>query len=160
MASGEVETAELEELAVMAESPQITGFSQDRQGVDRKSGRGLSASRSSSGGRHEAVPQMTSDAVRRPDQDLTILRIRGSYTAVLDKLNFYTDADFLRRRREVASLNLKLSAPELKEASNGRCSNKIRLVLSLRRRRTAKRATAGHVCPREPNSVLELGFRL
>ncbi|MGN8119176.1 type IV secretory system conjugative DNA transfer family protein [Labrys sp. 22185] len=81
-----------------------------------KAGRGLSASRSSSGGRYEAVPLMTSDAVRRLDQDHTILQIRGSYAAVLNKLNFYTDAEFLKRRREVASLNLKLPAPELKEA--------------------------------------------
>lgn len=87
-----------------------------RQYVERegwgKSG-GLLLSKQASQGRFELIPLMDPDAVLRLDDNATILQIRGTYGAVLNKLNFYTDEKFVDRRRQVAAFADRMPNPEI-----------------------------------------------
>jgi type IV secretion system protein VirD4 len=65
-------------------------------------------------GRWEAIPLMTADQLRRLDQNKTVLTTSGHRSAVLDKLNFYTDERFIRRRDQVAHFGALVVVPELK----------------------------------------------
>jgi len=64
-------------------------------------------------GRWEAVPLLTSDQLLRLDDAKTVLTIRGHFSAVLDKLNFYTDKRFVKRRNEVAAFTELVTAPKV-----------------------------------------------
>ncbi|GAI31227.1 unnamed protein product, partial [marine sediment metagenome] len=87
-----------------------------RQYVERegwgKTG-GLLLSRQASQGRFELIPLMDPDAVLRLDDNATILQIRGTYGAILNKLNFYADKKFVDRRSQVASYTSKMPIPVL-----------------------------------------------
>jgi len=87
-----------------------------RQYVERegwgKTG-GLLLSRQASQGRFELIPLMDPDAVLRLDDNATILQIRGTYGAILNKLNFYADKKFVDRRSQVASYTSKMPKPVL-----------------------------------------------
>lgn len=87
-----------------------------RQYVEREGwGRAdrLLLSKQASQGRFELIPLMDMDAVLRLDDNFTILQIRGTYGAVLNKLNFYTDEKFVDRQRQVAPYAGSLPKPEL-----------------------------------------------
>ncbi|MGO4450426.1 type IV secretory system conjugative DNA transfer family protein [Phyllobacterium sp. TAF24] len=94
----------------------IISINLGRQYVERegwgKSG-GLLMSKQASQGRFELIPLMDPDAVLRLDDNFTILQIRGTFGAVLNKLNFYTDAKFVERRKQVASYAARMPKPEL-----------------------------------------------
>ena len=64
-------------------------------------------------GRWEAVPLLTSDQLLRLDDAKTVLTIRGHFSAVLDKLNFYTDKRFVKRRNDVAAFAPLVTAPRV-----------------------------------------------
>ena len=64
-------------------------------------------------GRWEAMPLLTSDQLLRLDDAKTVLTIRGHFSAVLDKLNFYTDKRFVKRRNEVAAFAALVTAPKV-----------------------------------------------
>ena len=64
-------------------------------------------------GRWEAVPLLTSDQLLRLDDAKSVLTIRGHFSAVLDKLNFYTDDRFVNRRNEVASFAALVTTPKV-----------------------------------------------
>jgi type IV secretion system protein VirD4 len=87
-----------------------------RQYVERegwgKAG-GLLLSKQASQGRFELIPLMDPDAVLRLDDNSTILQIRGTYGAILNKLNFYTDEQFVDRRRQVAPHAARMPNPVL-----------------------------------------------
>ena len=73
----------------------------------------LGFGRRSRQGRWEAVPLLTSDQLLRLDDAKTVLTIRGHFSAVLDKLNFYTDKRFVKRRNEVAAFAPLVTAPRV-----------------------------------------------
>jgi type IV secretion system protein VirD4 len=73
--------------------------------------KGISLGRRASQGRFELVPLMPPDMVRRLDDKKTVLQIRGNYSTLLNKLNFYTDQRFVDRRRIVSGLGLQLPSP-------------------------------------------------
>jgi type IV secretion system protein VirD4 len=76
--------------------------------------KGISFGRRASQGRFELVPLMPPDMVRRLDDQKTILQIRGNYSALLGKLNFYTDPKFVDRRKIVSGIGLQLPTPLIK----------------------------------------------
>ena len=61
----------------------------------------------------EAMPLLTSDQLLRLDDAKTVLTIRGHFSAVLDKLNFYADKRFVKRRNEVAAFAALVTAPKV-----------------------------------------------
>lgn len=87
-----------------------------RQYVERegwgKAG-GLLLSKQASQGRFELIPLMDTDAVLRLDDNSTILQIRGTYGAVLNKLNFYSDEKFVDRRKQVSAFTDRMPKPVL-----------------------------------------------
>lgn len=74
-------------------------------------GGGLLMSKQASQGRFELIPLMDPDAVLRLDDSSTILQIRGTYGAILNKLNFYEDQKFIDRQREVAVYAARMPQP-------------------------------------------------
>jgi type IV secretion system protein VirD4 len=64
-------------------------------------------------GRWEEAPLMAADQLMRLDDRKTVLTMRGHFSAVLDKLNFYTDKKFLNRLAEVDHLTAMLNTPAL-----------------------------------------------
>jgi type IV secretion system protein VirD4 len=85
-----------------------------RQYVEREGwgrGGGLLMSKQASQGRFELIPLMDPDAVLRLDDRSTILQIRGTYGAILNKLNFYEDPMFFDRRREAAVHAARMPQP-------------------------------------------------
>jgi type IV secretion system protein VirD4 len=64
-------------------------------------------------GRWEAMPLLTSDQLLRLDDSKTVLTVRGHFSAVLEKLNFYTDKRFVKRRDEVAAFAPLVTAPRV-----------------------------------------------
>jgi len=85
-----------------------------RQYVEREGwgkGGGLLMSKQASQGRFELIPLMDPDAVLRLDDRSTILQIRGTYGAILNKLNFYEDPMFVDRRCEVAVHAARMPEP-------------------------------------------------
>lgn len=74
-------------------------------------GGGLLMSKQVSQGRFELIPLMDPDAVLRLDDRSTILQIRGTYGAILNKLNFYEDQMFVDRRRDVAVYAARMPQP-------------------------------------------------
>ena len=56
---------------------------------------------------------LTSDQLLRLDDAKTVLTIRGHFSAVLDKLNFYTDKRFVKRRNDVAAFAPLVTAPRV-----------------------------------------------
>ena len=57
------------------------------------------------------LPLMTSDELQRMDDRKTALNVRGNFSAMLTKLNFYTDKRFVRRIDEVWRFSPLLAAP-------------------------------------------------
>ena len=85
-----------------------------RQYVEREGwgkGGGLLMSKQASQGRFELIPLMDPDAVLRLDDFSTILQIRGTYGAILNKLNFYEDQKFVDHRRQVAVHAARMPEP-------------------------------------------------
>ena len=64
-------------------------------------------------GRWEEAPLMAADQLMRLDDGKTVLTMRGHFSAVLDKLNFYEDKKFLTRLAEVDHLTAMLNTPAL-----------------------------------------------
>ncbi|PSH63366.1 TRAG protein [Phyllobacterium brassicacearum] len=94
----------------------IVSLNLGRQYVEREGwgkGGGLLMSKQASQGRFELIPLMDPDAVLRLDDHSTILQIRGTYGAILNKLNFYTDQKFVDRRKQVAANTARMLKPEL-----------------------------------------------
>ena len=83
----------------------------EREGWGESGGVGFG--RRSRQGRWEAMPLLTSDQLQRLDDAKTVLTIRGHFSAVLDKLNFYTDKRFVKRRNEVAAFAPLVTAPKV-----------------------------------------------
>jgi type IV secretion system protein VirD4 len=83
----------------------------EREGWGESGGSGFG--RRTRQGRWEAVPLLTSDQLLRLDDAKTVLTIRGHFSAVLDKLNFYTDKRFVKRRNEVAAFAALVTAPKV-----------------------------------------------
>ncbi|WFU07340.1 type IV secretory system conjugative DNA transfer family protein (plasmid) [Rhizobium sp. CB3171] len=84
----------------------------EREGWGKQAG--LLFGKQASSGRFELVPLMDPGAVQRLGDDKTMLQVRSGYGAVLNKLNVYTDARFVARRREVESCKSELVIPEVK----------------------------------------------
>ena len=84
----------------------------EREGWGRQTG--LLFGKQASSGRFELVPLMDPGSVQRLDDDNTILQVRSGYGAILNKLNFYSDARFVARRRDVAGWKSKLVIPEIR----------------------------------------------
>ncbi|AYG64544.1 type IV secretory system conjugative DNA transfer family protein [Rhizobium jaguaris] len=83
-----------------------------REGWGRHTG--LLLAKNASSGRFEAVPLMDPGSIQRLDDDKTILQVRSGYGAILNKLNFYSDARFIARRRGVEAWKSELVIPELR----------------------------------------------
>lgn len=83
----------------------------EREGWGESGGVGFG--RRSRQGRWEAMPLLTPDQLQRLDDAKTVLTIRGHFSAVLDKLNFYTDKRFVKRRNEVAAFAPLVTAPKV-----------------------------------------------
>ena len=83
----------------------------EREGWGESGGAGFG--RRSRQGRWEAVPLLTADQLLRLDDAKTVLTIRGHFSAVLDKLNFYTDKRFVKRRNDVAGFAPLVTAPRV-----------------------------------------------
>ena len=91
-----------------------------REGWSSSPGRGGMGLRSNSrSGRFEAEPLISSDAVRRFDNRKSLLLVRGHNGAVLDKLHFFLDRDFIEARKKVASYGEALSVPVLAPLREG-----------------------------------------
>ncbi|WP_343074048.1 type IV secretory system conjugative DNA transfer family protein [Microvirga zambiensis] len=85
-----------------------------REGWSSSPGKGGMGLRSNSrSGRFEAEPLISSDAVRRFDNRKSLLLVRGQNGAVLDKLHFFLDRDYIEARRKVASYGEALNVPVL-----------------------------------------------
>ncbi|NTG25107.1 type IV secretory system conjugative DNA transfer family protein [Agrobacterium rhizogenes] len=84
----------------------------EREGWGRH--RGLLFGKQASSGRFELMPLMDPGSVQRLDDDNTILQVRSGYGAILNKLNFYSDARFIARRREVEGRKSELVVPEIR----------------------------------------------
>ena len=85
---------------------------EEREGWGKHSG--LLLAKKASSGRFELVPLMDPGSVQRLDDSNTILQVRSGYGAVLNKLNFYTDARFIARRRQVEGWKSELEIPEVR----------------------------------------------
>ena len=83
----------------------------EREGWGRQTG--LLFGKQASSGRFELMPLMGPGSVQRLDDNNTILQIRSGYGAILNKLNFYSDARFIARRREVQGWKRELVVPEV-----------------------------------------------
>ncbi|RTL81055.1 MAG: hypothetical protein EKK29_18705, partial [Hyphomicrobiales bacterium] len=70
------------------------------------------ASRSTQG-RWELEPLMAPEALRRLDSKKSVLLMRGQYTAVLDKINFFTDGGYKRKVAASAPFSAQLSVPDV-----------------------------------------------
>jgi len=91
-----------------------------REGWSSSPGRGGMGLRSNSrSGRFEAEPLISSDAVRRFDNRKSLLLVRGHNGAVLDKLHFFLDRDFIEARKKVASYGEALNVPVLAPLREG-----------------------------------------
>jgi type IV secretion system protein VirD4 len=101
IAVGDVETADIV-------SKEIGNHYVEREGWNKQHG-----GRSSSSGRFEFVPLRTVAQITGLSDKKTLLYIRGVATAELKKLNFYTDSDFVKRRKAIDTLKLKLPEPSL-----------------------------------------------
>ncbi|GLS18027.1 conjugal transfer protein TraG [Labrys miyagiensis] len=98
---GDVETADIV-------SKEIGNHYVEREGWSKQQG-----GRSSSSGRFEFVPLRTVAQITGLSDKKTLLYIRSVATAELAKLNFYTDKDFLKRRKAIEARNLTLPEPSL-----------------------------------------------
>ncbi|NTI46143.1 type IV secretory system conjugative DNA transfer family protein [Rhizobium rhizogenes] len=83
----------------------------EREGWGRQTG--LLFGKQASSGRFELVPLIDPASVQRLDDSNTVLQVRGGYGAILNKLNFYGDARFIARRREVEGWKSELVIPEI-----------------------------------------------
>jgi type IV secretion system protein VirD4 len=91
-----------------------------REGWSSSPGKGGMGLRSNSrSGRFEAEPLISSDAVRRFDNRKSLLLVRGHNGAVLDKLHFFLDRDYIEARKKVASYGEALNVPVLKPLKEG-----------------------------------------
>jgi type IV secretion system protein VirD4 len=70
-------------------------------------------------GRFDAEPLISSDAVRRFDNRKSLLLVRGHNGAVLDKLHFFLDRDYIEARKRVASYGEALNVPVLEPLKEG-----------------------------------------
>jgi type IV secretion system protein VirD4 len=84
----------------------------EREGWGRQAG--LLFGKQASSGRFELMPLMDPGSVQRLDDNSTILQVRSGYGAILNKLNFYSDARFIARRREVEGWKSELVIPEVR----------------------------------------------
>ncbi|NKL24064.1 type IV secretory system conjugative DNA transfer family protein [Rhizobium leguminosarum] len=84
----------------------------EREGWGRPTG--LLFGKQASSGRFELMPLMDPGSVQRLDDNNTILQVRSGYGAVLNKLNFYSDARFIVRRRDVEGWKRELVVPEVR----------------------------------------------
>jgi type IV secretion system protein VirD4 len=64
-------------------------------------------------GRWEETPLLTADQLQQLNDSKAVLTIRGHCSAVIDKLNFYSDARFQQRLKDVAKFQSNVSTPEL-----------------------------------------------
>lgn len=80
---------------------------------------GLGLRSNSRSGRFEAEPLISSDAVRRFDNRKSLLLVRGHNGAVLDKLHFFVDRDYIEARKKVASYGAALNVPVLEPLKEG-----------------------------------------
>jgi type IV secretion system protein VirD4 len=64
-------------------------------------------------GRWEETPLLTADQLQQLNDSKAVLTIRGHCSAVIDKLNFYSDARFQQRLKAVAKFQSYVSTPEL-----------------------------------------------
>lgn len=64
-------------------------------------------------GRWEETPLLTADQLQQLNDSKAVLTIRGHCSAVIDKLNFYSDARFQQRFKDVAKFQSNVSTPEL-----------------------------------------------
>ncbi|QND44596.1 type IV secretory system conjugative DNA transfer family protein (plasmid) [Rhizobium lusitanum] len=85
---------------------------EEREGWGRQTG--LLFGKQASSGRFELMPLMDPGSVQRLDDENTILQVRSGYGAILNKLNFYSDARFIARRREVEGWKSELVIPEVR----------------------------------------------
>jgi type IV secretion system protein VirD4 len=91
-----------------------------REGWSSSPGKGGMGLRSNSrSGRFEAEPLISSDAVRRFDNRKSLLLVRGHNGAVLDKLHFFLDRDYIEARETVASYGEALNVPVLEPLTEG-----------------------------------------
>jgi type IV secretion system protein VirD4 len=91
-----------------------------REGWSSSPGKGGMGLRSNSrSGRFEAEPLISSDAVRRFDNRKSLLLVRGHNGAVLDKLHFFLDRDYIEARKKVASYGEALNVPVLEPLTEG-----------------------------------------
>jgi type IV secretion system protein VirD4 len=91
-----------------------------REGWSSSPGKGGMGLRSNSrSGRFEAEPLISSDAVRRFDNRKSLLLVRGHNGAVLDKLHFFLDRDYIEARKKVASYGEALNVPVLEPLKEG-----------------------------------------
>ncbi|NTJ35992.1 type IV secretory system conjugative DNA transfer family protein [Agrobacterium rhizogenes] len=84
----------------------------EREGWGRQTG--LLFGKQASSGRFELMPLMDPGSVQRLDDNNTILQVRSGYGAILNKLNFYNDARFIARRRDVEGWKSELVIPEVR----------------------------------------------
>lgn len=91
-----------------------------REGWSSSPGKGGMGLRSNSrSGRFEAEPLISSDAVRRFDNRKSLLLVRGHNGAVLDKLHFFLDRDYIEARKRVAHHGEALNVPVLEPLREG-----------------------------------------
>jgi type IV secretion system protein VirD4 len=91
-----------------------------REGWSSSPGKGGMGLRSNSrSGRFEAEPLISSDAVRRFDNRKSLLLVRGHNGAVLDKLHFFSDRDYIEARKRVAHHGEALNVPVLEPLTEG-----------------------------------------
>ncbi len=91
-----------------------------REGWSSSPGKGGMGLRSNSrSGRFEAEPLISSDAVRRFDNRKSLLLVRGHNGAVLDKLHFFLDRDYIEARKRVAHHGEALNVPVLEPLKEG-----------------------------------------
>ncbi|EIM26513.1 type IV secretory system conjugative DNA transfer family protein [Microvirga lotononidis] len=91
-----------------------------REGWSSSPGKGGMGLRSNSrSGRFEAEPLISSDAVRRFDNRKSLLLVRGHNGAVLDKLHFFLDRDYIEARKKVAGFGEALNVPVLEPLKEG-----------------------------------------
>nr|WP_200997145.1 type IV secretory system conjugative DNA transfer family protein [Rhizobium rhizogenes]QCL10200.1 conjugative coupling protein [Rhizobium rhizogenes] len=85
---------------------------EEREGWGRQTG--LLFGKQASTGRFELMPLMDPGSVQRLDNNNTILQVRSGYGAILNKLNFYSDARFIAQRRDVEGWKSELEIPEVR----------------------------------------------